>query len=407
MKIIKIICLIILILQIKLSYAQEAPLKRGKPEYFDSINTRITELQNMLPRLKQSCDVSIFATKRELDNTIFLKTYEEYVFDEELFKAKDLVEKKLDRAGFRRDNFSIGFYTEYKKKINSEIKNQKIKYQKLFSKERYYKKAFNSNIKKGTIEAYNKAKRMTELALKYATEKNLTESAEFLKNYLDYAEAKIFDYYSKYDLVKLTNSEKNYEKVFLPMISSDSLKTIKEAATLVDHCYHYANSTNCFLTPDYFNIQKNAVSAAITDFYEKYGNTDFGDIKDQSIIARLDTLNKKGVYKWHNYIVVINEIDPEFSWYSIKKGEVIIHADKTLSKYIKANKLARIKKGLKLGKTYVIPYKSSTDNSEFYYNTDEKKWQYIVCYTKIMNNSFIKEISKYMPSLLFAEEEIN
>ena len=127
-------------MQIKLSYAQEAPLKRGKPEYFDSINTRITELQNMLPRLKQSRDVSIFATKRELDNTIFLKTYEEYVFDEELFKAKDLVKKKLDRAGFRRDNFSIGFYTEYKKKINSEIKNQKIKYQKLFSKERYYKK---------------------------------------------------------------------------------------------------------------------------------------------------------------------------------------------------------------------------------------------------------------------------
>jgi hypothetical protein len=104
---------------------------------------------------------------------------------------------------------------------------------------------------------------------------------------------------------------------------------------------------------------------------------------------------------------VINEIDPKYSWNSIKKGEAIMHADKTLFNYIRKNKLARINEKLKFGRTYVIPYRQDTNNSELYYNSEEKKWQYIVCYTKIMNNAFTKEISKYMPPLLFAEEQTN
>ncbi|MBN1416673.1 MAG: hypothetical protein JW973_16340 [Bacteroidales bacterium] len=402
----KLFLLLVLSLHIIVLSGQDASLQPKTIAFFDSLDNRITVLQNQIPRLKQTHDISFFHIQRELDHSLFIKAYEQYVVDEDLFRAKDLVESRLERARLRKDKFSIDFYNSYKDKVYTQIKFQRMHYQELFEKEKNFRKEFFSITKDETIEAYQRALRMTDLALKYAEENNLTETAKGLNNYRRYAEARIFDLQSSYDLNEITKSQKDFEKVFIPLIESDSIRSVKEAEKLIDYCIQYSHFVNTPLTDEYLDQQKLAIASALSDLLDKQGSSsNLSSLTSQAVRGRLDSLNPRGVYKWHEYVIVISEFTPSSGFENVRKGEAIINADNVIASYLKKNKLCKSTDNLKFGYAYIIPYKSSNKSSSFLYHPGLQKWQYIACYTLINSPGFTREVSRYMPPIVFKEED--
>jgi hypothetical protein len=372
---------------------------------FDSLDRRITYLQNQIPRLKQTRDVSYYNVQRELDLTLFVKAYQEFVADEDLDNARKLVETRLEKAEFRRDQYSVKFYNTYKDNVFSLIKYQRMHYQALFEKEKTFRKEFERLKENAAADNYQKLNRMIDLALKYAHENNLTATISYLEKYLAFTQALIFDAGSTYDLAQLTVSSKNFEKVFLPMVSSDSLNDIKEAETLLQYCFNYAGLTGSPLNAEYFSRQKLLVGSALSDALEQAGREkELARYTDEAVKARYDTLNPCGVFKWHDQVIVIDKFTPEASMENVKKGEAVIHADKMLATYLKKNKVCSSISELKFGYTFVIPYSSNAKNSSFFFNTRSKKWQYMVCYTSIVNPAYTVQATKYMPPIQFEDE---
>jgi hypothetical protein len=102
---------------------------------------------------------------------------------------------------------------------------------------------------------------------------------------------------------------------------------------------------------------------------------------------------------------VIDEFNPSASMEAVKKGEAIIHADQMLGAYLKKNKLCNSVKDLTFGYAFVIPYTTDNKNSAFCYNPVSQKWQFIACYTTIVDAGYTQRVSKYMPPLMFMDEK--
>jgi hypothetical protein len=386
--------------------AQTIRLERGSIAFFDSLDHRISDLQKQIPRLKQSRDVAYYNMQRELELTIFVKNVEEYIHEEDLDNAKKVVDARLEKAEFRKEQYSVTFCRKYKDDVNDLIKQQRIHYQALFAKEKNFKREFDRLAESGSGDNYQKTLRMVNLALKYANENNLTETIKYLDNYKSYTEALIFDAGSDYDLAALTGSAKEFEKVFIPLVESDSIENIHEAESLISNCKNYSRLTGSRLDPAFFSRQGLVVTSSLSDLLESKGREkELERYTDQAVKARIDSLNPCGVFKWHDQIIVIDEFKPSSTMEAVKKGEAIIHADKMLAAYLKKNKLCTSEKDLSFGYAFVIPYHSDTKNSAFFFNTSSQKWQYITCYTSIIDAGYTQHISKYMPPLLFRDEK--
>jgi len=386
--------------------AQEVAIDLRSKAIFDSLDNRISYLEKQIPRLKQARDVAYYNLQRELDLTLFVRAYQEYVVDEDLENARKLVETRLEKAEFRRDQYAVTFYNKYKDNVFTLIKSQRMHYQSLFEKEKTFRKEFDRYLEQASVDNYQRLQRMVNLALKYARENNLTGTLAYLEKYESYTEALIYDEGSSYDLAELTVSEKNFERVFIPLVESDSLKDLKEAETLLSRCADYARLTNR-LTPDYFARQSLVVSSAISDLLESEGREmELARYAAGAVKARFDTLNPCGVFKWHEQVIVIDEFIPGATIENVKKGEAIMHADKMLAAYLKKNKVCTSVDALKYGYTFIIPFKSNAKNSSFYFNTNSQKWQYMACYTCIVNAAFTSQAARFMPPLLF-EDEMN
>jgi len=386
--------------------AQTTRLERGSVAFFDSLDQRINELQKQIPKLKQARDVAYYNKQRELELTLFVSNVEEYIHEEDLDNAKKIVEARLEKAEFRREQYTVTFCRKYKDDVNNLIKQQRIYYQALFAKEKNFKREFDRLAETGRTDNYQKTLRMVNLALKYANENNLTETIKYLDNYKSYTEALIFDAGSEYDLATITSSAKEFEKVFLPLVESDTLEDIREAESLISYCINYSRLTGSRLDPTYFARQGLVVTSSLSDLLESKGREkELERYTDMAVKARVDSLNPCGVFKWHEQIIVIDEFNPSSTMEAVKNGEAIIHADKMLAAYLKKNKLCVSEKDLTFGYAFVIPYHSDTKNSAFFFNSSSQKWQYITCYTSVIDMEYTQHVSKYMPPLLFRDEK--
>ncbi len=382
--------------------AQESLMKTNFEHLFDSIDNRIALLQQQISQHKNNKDASYYNLQRELDLTHFVRTYEEYVMEEQLDEARELIETELKDARFRKDRYSESFLKKYEDKVYKQLKQQRIYYQDLLSKEKKFKKAYRKIVRPGTLKSYQKAERMIRLALKYANENNFQQTASYLNRYMLYNQSFIFNYNTAYDLAKLTAKEKKFEKIFSPLVESDSIKDIKEAEDLLNTCRHYSRLTRTAMDSAYFEQQNLVIATALSDILRRQGREkELEKYTDQAVKAKLDTLNPAGVFKWNDYVVVIDEFVPKSSFENVKKGEAIIHADNMLATYLNKNKLCKSISELKFGYAFIIPYQSNVKNSVFYHNKSTGKWQYIACYTAINSESYTKNVSKFMPPIYF------
>lgn len=400
-----LIFLILLYCPQTVTYSQYRSKINSNDQMIDSLNRRIHELEYRIPGLKEKRNLEYHNVKRELDHTMFLKAYEEYIHNEELDEAKSLVEGKLERAECRNDGMSKDFYREYKERIYYQIKQQRIYYQRLFEKEKTFKKNLKVHLKEGTMESYERAIRMIDLSLKYARENQFKETEKYLLKYRNEVNARILDHHSSYDLDKLSSNPAAFEKVFNALVSADSLEQIKKAEELIDHCYTYNVKMGNEIDTLYYLKKRLMVASFIADYNDRIGNRNLQNITDQAVVAKLDSLNPRGVYKWHDFIVIINEFNPKYGSYNLKKGEAIMESDKMLFNYIRRQKIAKIKGDYEIHGTRFIPFKEGNKMEEFIYNHDTRCWQYMICYELIENDYFTGEIRKYMPPIVFSQEE--
>ncbi|MBN1598631.1 MAG: hypothetical protein JW894_10080 [Bacteroidales bacterium] len=373
----------------------------------DSLEKRIVFLERKIPHLKEIRDPDYYFARNDLDRTLFLKYYYNYLFDEDLDKAKSLIESKLKVAKKRRNDNDIDFYKEYEDKLKEEIINQQRRYQQLFAKEKNFKKEFNRFIDQNDEYSLMRAQRMTDLALKYARDKKLNSVTEYLYKYKAYASARIYDYHSQYDLQKLTSKESAFEKEFQPLVYSDSLPLIEEAGKLVRYCYDYAFSSSSLLDTAYFALKENVVSKAIHDYHARKGNSSaLAGLIGQSVIASLDSFNREGIYQWNDNIIVIGHFKPDSKFDNVKKGEAILEADRTLIEYIRVNRLAKLGKTVRMGATFLIPYNDDVVPSAFLNNGEKVNYHFMVCYTRVENDHITREIRKLLPVMQF-DYEVN
>jgi hypothetical protein len=396
---------IVVIISVTVISAQENIMDSKTQTLLDSLQQRIKYLEGEIPRISNSRNANYFYKKRELDMTIFLSYYHRHIFDEDLDMAKILTESRLKAAEKRNDISAVEFYKEYANKLTKERRSQKERYQYLFKKEKNFRKEFYRFIKIGDEYSLQRAKRLTELAIKYAKEQNLGDIGAYLENYAKLANAFLFDFYSDFDLVKLTNSDANFQKAFKPLAESDSLGLIQKAGELVENCYSYSANTLSILDTNYFSLQRNVVKTSISDYYERKGNSlNMANMLGQSVIARLDTLNTEGIYKWHDKIIVVGSIKLMAKFDNVRKGEAIIDADHKLIEYIRVNRLAKIGNEVKMGTTFVLPYVIDNKKTDFNFSKQKMTYQYMVCYTQIETKYFTQGISKFLPPLQFIEE---
>jgi hypothetical protein len=386
-------------------YAQDKLIDPIMRHLLDSLNLRATAIRQELPRLTEQRNAVFYFKKRELDITLFLIEYHNYLFDEDLDQAKKLVDAKLSLAKKINDTYVIEYYSDLSRKLTIEFGKHQARYQKLFEKEKNFKKELYLFLDEGSEYSLLRAKRMIELAIKYATDKKMENVWAYLNNYNRLTEALIFDFHSEYDLKKMTSSESVFQKVFKPMVESDSVELIKKAGELVKYCNTYAANSLSILDTSYFEQQMKVVKSSINDYEERKGsNLNLANLAGQTVIMRLDTLNAEGIYKWHDKIVVVGTLKFTATFDNVKKGEAILSADKKLIQYIRVNKIAKIGNEVNVGSTSLIPFTIDEKKTDFFFNPKKKEFQYIICYSKVENKYFTKGISKFLPPMQFREE---
>jgi hypothetical protein len=385
--------------------AQDNYVDKENVALLDSLDARISFLNTQIPKLSANRDAKYFHTKRELDMTIFVRAYEEYVFNEDLVQAQKLIDSRLKVSEKRSDTYAIEYYSSYKTKLTRLRAQKQAQYQQLFAREKDFAKEYNRYIAPGDNLAYLKTLRMLDLAIKYAKERRLDETLTYLLRYKKYTKALLFDLHCDYDLEKLTASESNFMKVFDPLISHDSLDVILASGELVDNCLLYSSFARAPVDTTFFLLQKIAVANAIADWNERQGlSAELASLTEQSIVARRDSINKEGIYQWNDLIIVIGSVNFESNSEIVRKGEAIIDADKTLINYIRVEKLARIGNSVEMGKTTIIPVKYKEQLGYFQYDIDKQAWQYIVAYKSVISPKFTQEMSRFLPPLQFQDE---
>lgn len=386
------------------SFAQDKYIDEATKFVLDSLDNRIEQLNNNVKKFGGNRDAKYFYTKREIDMTVFLREYEEMVFDEDLMAAQRLIDSRIKTSEKRADNFAVNFYSGYQTKLTRLRGQKRAHYQKLFEKEKSFAKEYKSYIAPGTRQAYIKTHRMLDLAIRYGEEINLNETMVYLRKYKDYTTALSLDLESKYDLKKITQKEKNFDKVFIPYKESDTLNVIIEGMQLVDLCYEYSYLARSPLDSNFFAAQKVVVANAIADWNEKQGiASELATLTGQSIVARRDSLNKEGIYQWSDHILVIGSVNFESNSESLRRGEAIIDADKTLHNYLRINKILRESKKMEMGKTYLLPIKEKEIVSYFRYDPGRQAWQYMVAYSMVISPRKTQEIGQFLPPLQFQD----
>jgi hypothetical protein len=385
--------------------AQEEFYDEKTRHTIDSLDNRIAFLEGQIPKLSNNRDAKYFSTKRDLDMTNFVRSYELFLFEEDLEAAGQLIDSRIKASEKRMDQFAVDFYKGYNLELTKVRGRQQAHYQELFEKEKNFKKEWQVYIDVGDEYSLNRALRMVDLAIKYASEKNLQETLIYLKKYKRFTEMLIFDVNSPFDLKKLTSNESVFMNTFGPMIDSDSLETIKKGMRLVEACYNYSAGVNAVVDTVFLAKKKTAADNAIADWNSKQGiSEDLAKLTGRAFTAQLDSINHEGIYSWKNKIVVIGSMNFSSKAENVRRGEAIMDADRRVINYIRLNKYANVSNSVKIGNTVMLPFILNGNTAYFIFDKTTNKWQYMICYSMVVNEQVTKLMLKSLYPMQFQEE---
>ncbi|QQS51157.1 MAG: hypothetical protein IPM71_00075 [Bacteroidota bacterium] len=396
---------LLLLFWLPLLVAQEGFIDKATKNHFDSLDSRIVQLNQQLKAYGTERHAQYFYVRREIDMTLFVREFDQWVYDENLLQAQILTDSRKAASEKRFDNYGVEYYSAYQAKITQLRADKMRHYQSLLEKEKNFKKEYLQYIAPADEAAYLKTLRMIDLALKYTEETGRNETRAYLLFYQTHTRALLYDFYSKYDLAELTNNQNAFLKAFEPMLESDSLKQILEGQELAKQCYNYTLGANSKLDTNYFALQKIAAANAIADWNERQGlSSELSSLTGQAVLARRDSLNREGIYQWNDLIIVIGSVNFSSKSEAVRRGEAIIDADKTLFEYLRVNKYSNTASKVNLDQTTLLPVKDKDRVVFFQYDPSCDAWQYIIAYNEVMSKKFTIEMSQFLPPLQFQED---
>ena len=335
----------------------------------DSLDRKIAYLEKTVQERTNNRDAKYFSTKRELEMVKFERTYEELIYDEDLVTAETLIDKKIKASEKRYDTFAEKYYNGYASSFTKLRADKQRHYQLLFAKEKNFRKEYEKYIEVVDEYSLQRAMRMIDLAINYAKSQGREETLKYLNKYKNNTKALMLDLNSGFDLAKFTRKVSKYEGYVDPLLTSDSLQDIQIVEKIVAQCHEYSSLTETKVSPGYFDKQKIVVANAISDWNERQGFTaELSELTGAATVSRFDSLNREGIYQWNHRIVVIGVVNFSSKAEMVRRGEIIINADRTLLKYIRVNRYANIKsdKAVKTTGTFIIPY--NENGIKKYYN---------------------------------------
>ncbi len=390
------------------AFGQDKIFEPEVKERLDSLDNRIKGLEKSVRRGRKERNAGYFSTVRELNMTRFVRAYEEYVYDEDFEAAGNLIKSQKEEAGKKHDEYLIEYYEKYASELTDIRKEKRIRYQKLFARERNFKREYKKYLGKKDEHSLKKTLRMVNLAIKYAEETSRGKTLQFLRPYRYNTEALLKDFYSPHDLKKMTKKESKYYKVIDPMFQDDSLEVVQEAVELVNDCYFYSASAKTKLDTNFFSLQKVVAANAIADWNMRQGFTaELSSLTGDAVIARFDTLNREGIYKWNDFIIVIGTVNFTSKSELVRRGEAIIDADRTLFNYMRINRVAKVKSSsAKTQGTFILPYNENGRKQYFRYDYSQDSYQYMVCYKEVINQRVTDDMSQFLLPMQFQEETV-
>lgn len=398
--------IVIALLITSLVSAQEDEAAKKLKTLLDSLDFRIKELGLYLENNKHNRDARYFATNRELGISKFIKQFEQYIYAENLVEADRLVQSKIKLAAKRYANWEEKYYLGYASKLTKIRAEKQRHYQKLFEKEKNFRAEYYSYIEEKNEASLRRARRMVELAIQYANTQSREETLKYLHRHLNYTDALLFDLNSKYDLAQLTSGKSKFHKTFDLLVQSDSLDNIREAEALLGYCLMYSASALPAVDTNYLNRQKNVVHNAITDWTARRDiSGEMEQLTGAATITRFDSLNREGIYKWNDKIVVIGNLRFSSNSEMVRRGEIILNADRTIYNYMRVNRVDKMKSNsFKTNGTYILPFNESGKTRYYKFNQGKKAYQYMVCYSSVINKKMTVNISRFLPPMQFEEE---
>lgn len=385
--------------------AQDKYISPEVQEQLEILDKKIATLEAFVKSNSANRDAQYFYKKRELGLTRFIREYEELIYDESLDEAQNLIDSRLKAATKSHDEYAINFFNDYISKLTAYRIAKQKHYQELFAKEKSFKKEYESYIE--SINSYSliRAEHMINLAINYAEGNGRTETLKYLYRYSNYNKALMLDLESSFDLEEMTGSVSKFEKEFNLMLESDSLQTLLDASKMLEECVEYSHLALTDVESNYFKRQRNVAANAIADWNTKQGmNANISTLTGSAVIARYDSINKEGIFKWNDHIVVIGSTRFDSNSEMVRRGQAISAADRTLFNYIRLNRIADLKpKDQVAGTTFILPYNNEGKKQYYKFNEAKDNFQYMVCYRSVINEKVTEDVSKYLPPLQFKE----
>ncbi|MGM5481467.1 MAG: hypothetical protein ACQESE_03575 [Nanobdellota archaeon] len=368
------------------------------------------------------------------NNNAFKLKYARLVQEEELYKAKEIVETRYFDAQ-EMSNEKV-FMKDYYEDIHKRLKLMNNYYQDMLSDEKTFKNEFNRSIgENGFIKAIfhePDSKDLQEgmsLVLKsihYTELENTGIEANYLEHYKNKLKAWIIDDTSTLDIKKMTRNSRQFSKSIEKIIEQDSIPFYEKAVQATRTCITYDSLLNTNVSGMQFKRTMNMLSSRIVqkqqlkNEYDEM-NTNLQSEQDNSISLRTlrsDTLNPTGIYQYGNKILVIidqkakksnyyGEISSRASPLRPSLGAFIASAGAKLSQYVQEIEGDRFKPGKyhdmeipqdpRLFEGCIIPYFVDRKQKPFL-KVNNDTYQARIVFSSIKNQRYTEKFrEEYLP----------
>lgn len=374
--------------RIKAKLGKSAPkLRRFAEQYKDKLDqiflykdikekTFSDERKNRLEERINSYDNTNHWSFSPMEPSVFRDAYIYLVRDDRFRDAQRILnvnrEKALETWG--NESTVVDRYEIYRKNIAELKKNTKSKYSTILKDEK-------------SIEEFLEGE-PTEKEIRHVREfaERDPEKSEILEEKIRNKRAGDLDETSEWNLDRLTDNERRFEKSLEEYMDTD----YEKAKDLIDDCMKYSRLTDRDTT--YFKLQRNIMNNRRME-EEEVEPEEMGVKK-----LRTDTLNETGTYNLKGDILVVTNIPLAQRSFKLQKYEGLLGALEHLSKDFKEIDI----KNDKVDVSYSFAYYLHNGYPSLYFptgrsNKDNKIVQFRVVFNEIENERMTNKIlGKYV-----------
>lgn len=293
---------------------QSTDLQQTETIKQDTIKTNIPTNIESLEKKVKNCP--------QCHNNSFKLRYARMIHDMELYKAKEIVEKRFEKAPEMSTDKE--FYKDYLKDVHKRIKYMNTHYQEILSSEKRFEKEFNKAIgENGLLKAVfhepsrediDNGLRLIKRCRQYTKHSQSGIKAAYLEAYNNQLQAFLLDDTSQYDLKGMTRNDKRFTKTIKEIIENDPETGFKKALQATKICMRYDSLQDTNISRRQLHRMQNLLSSRMTQerkmkaqARDQEENPEKPDkaVSTSATTLSSDTLNPEGIYRYGNKMLVV------------------------------------------------------------------------------------------------------